>query len=108
LLELFLSSETNPRNAQIVFATHDTNLLDRRLLRRDQIFFCEKEQDATRLYSLADFTLPAPKGGSTSIRNDATFESDYIEGRYGAVPYLGDLRGLFREEFDQEATGATN
>ncbi len=99
LLELFLSAETNPNNAQLVFATHDTNLLDRRLLRRDQIYFCEKARDATRLYSLADFTLPVTKGGSRRVRNDASYEADYIEGRYGAVPYLGDIRGLFREEF---------
>ncbi len=104
LLELFLSPETNPHNAQIIFATHDTNLLDRSLLRRDQIYFCEKEQDATRLYSLADFILPEVRGGSKHVRNDASFEKDYIEGRYGAIPYFGDLRGLFREEFAAQRT----
>lgn len=99
LLELFLSPETNPHNAQLIFATHDTNLLDRRLLRRDQIYFCQKERDATRIYSLADFTLPEANGGSARVRKDASFETDYIEGRYGAIPYLGDVRGLFLEEF---------
>jgi len=70
-------------DAQLVFTTQDTNLLDNRFLRRDQIWFTEKDrQGATHLYSLAEF----------KVRNDASFERDYIRGRYGAIPYLGDIR----------------
>jgi hypothetical protein len=86
LVQLFNSSQANPRNAQLVFATHDTNLLTNRLFRRDQIWFIEKDQQqASRLYALSEF-----KG----VRNDASFEKDYILGRYGAIPFLGDLRDM--------------
>ncbi|MCC5916757.1 MAG: ATP-binding protein [Cryomorphaceae bacterium] len=78
ILELFNSSEN--KGAQLIFTTHDTNLLSSNLLRRDQIEFVEKDQyGASRLYSLVQF-----KG----IRNNASFEKDYIQGKYGAIPYL--------------------
>jgi AAA15 family ATPase/GTPase len=65
--------------------THDTNLLDARSFRRDQIWFVEKDAvGGSHLYSLAEF-----KGVGTRI------EEDYIAGRYGAVPLLGDLRHVF-------------
>jgi hypothetical protein len=84
LIELFVSPVANPGHAQLVITTQDTNLLDNRLLRRDQIWFTEKDRfGATDLYSLAEY-----KG----VRNDASYEKDYIRGRYGAIPYPGDLR----------------
>ena len=101
IIRLFNSPETNPKNAQLICATHDTNLLDRRLLRRDQIYFTEKENDATRLYSLAEFKLPMRTGEGRTVRGDASYERDYIQGRYGAIPYLGDFRSLFREETEE-------
>lgn len=83
IVELFNSNDTNPSNAQLVFMTHDTNLLDNLLFRRDQIWFAEKDRfGSTDLYSLAEY-----KG----VRNDSTYEKDYIKGRYGAIPYIGDL-----------------
>ena len=86
IVKLFNSNETNPNNAQLIFMTHDTNLLSNKLFRRDQIWFTEKNRyGATDLYSLAEYN---------NIRNDASFESDYIKGRYGAIPYLGDLSNL--------------
>jgi uncharacterized protein len=85
IVELFNSQETNPNNAQLIFMTHDINLLNHRILRRDQIWFTEKNKyGATNLYSLAEY----------KIRNDASFESDYIKGRYGAIPYIGHLPRL--------------
>ncbi|MDJ0618748.1 MAG: ATP-binding protein [Calothrix sp. MO_192.B10] len=85
IIELFNSRETNSNNAQLIFMTHDTNLLSNKLFRRDQIWFTEKNRyGATDLYSLAEY----------KIRNDASFESDYIKGRYGAIPYIGDLTHL--------------
>lgn len=78
-------SGSNPRNAQLIGATHDTNLLDRRLLRRDQIWFTEKNaRGATKLYSLAEFDLPPGDEG-------ARYERDYLLGKYGAVPVIGEL-----------------
>ncbi len=79
IIELFHSPDTNPRNAQMVFVSHDSNLLDARLLRRDQIAFTKKDKTgATELYSLAEF-----KG----VRNDSSFEKDYLMGKYNAVPH---------------------
>ncbi len=86
IIELFNSNQTNPENAQLIFTTHDTNLLSNKIFRRDQIWFTEKNrQGATDLYSLVEY----------KVRNDASFESDYIKGRYGAIPFLGDLTELF-------------
>ncbi|MEH2111124.1 AAA family ATPase [Nostoc sp.] len=85
IVELFNSNETNPNNAQLIFMTHDTNLLNNKLFRRDQIWFTEKNRyGATDLYSLAEY----------NVSNDASFESDYIQGRYGAIPYIGNLNHL--------------
>lgn len=87
IVEMFNSPTINKNGAQLVFVTHDTNLLDNSLLRRDQIYFTEKNKlQETELYSLADF-----KG----IRNDASYEKDYISGKYGAIPFLGDFEKLF-------------
>ncbi|MBA3924229.1 MAG: ATP-binding protein [Nostocaceae cyanobacterium] len=85
IVELFNSNESNPNQAQLIFMTHDTNLLSNKLFRRDQIWFAEKNrQGATDLYSLAEY----------KVRNDAPFESDYIKGKYGAIPYIGNLNHL--------------
>jgi hypothetical protein len=82
IIGLFNSKITNPKNAQLIFATHDVNLLSNQLFRRDQIWFTEKNrQEATDLYSLVEF----------DIDNNASFEQDYIQGRYGAIPFIGDL-----------------
>lgn len=93
IVHLFNDPATNPHHAQLVFATHDTNLLDHRLLRRDQIWFVEKDRlGVSHLYSLAEFKVE-----DSRVRNDASFEKDYIQGRYGAVPFLGDLKSLMGE-----------
>lgn len=86
IIKLFNCNKTNPGNAQLIFATHDTNLLDVDLFRRDQIWFTEKDKNgATELYSLAEF----------KIRNDERKRKNYIAGKYGAIPYLGDFDELF-------------
>ena len=87
ILGLFHSPEHNPHDAQLVFATYDTQMLSPRFFRRDQIWFTEKNHyEATELYSLADFDLD----------DDADFSRDYFQGRYSAVPFIGDL-GLFKK-----------
>lgn len=85
IVELFNSPNSNPNNAQLIFATHDTNLLGKELFRRDQIWFTEKDnQEQTDLYSLYDFNLP----DGSKVRNDSNLEKNYIRGRYGAIPFI--------------------
>ena len=85
IIGLFNNPETNPNNAQLIFTTHDTHLLSLKILRRDQIWFTEKDaMEQTDLYSLSDIVLP----DGTKPRNDANYEKNYIAGRYGAIPYI--------------------
>jgi len=88
IVELYNSTEN--KKAQLIFTTHDTNLLSSDLLRRDQIDFVEKDKyGASHLYTLVEI-----KG----VRNDASFEKDYIQGKYGAIPFLGDFTNLITFE----------
>lgn len=83
LVQLFHSNQTNPRNAQLVFTTHETSILNQDVFRRDQVWFCEKnQQDASVLYPLTDFS---PKKGRENL------ELAYLSGRYGALPYIQPL-----------------
>ena len=83
LLNLFHNSETNPNNAQLIFTTHDTTILDQTLLRRDQVWFIEKdEENASRLYPLSDYR---PRKGEA-------LQKGYLYGRYGALPFLGERK----------------
>jgi AAA15 family ATPase/GTPase len=85
IVELFNSPDSNTKNAQLIFATHDTNLLGEELFRRDQIWFTEKDdREQTDLYSLYDFNLP----DGSKVRNDSNLEKNYIRGRYGAIPFI--------------------
>ncbi len=89
IIKIFNNPETNPKNAQLIFTTHDTNLLGANLFRRDQIWFTEKDEfEATDMYSLLEFK---DEDGNT-IRKDRSFEKDYIRGRYGAVPYISNFQ----------------
>jgi len=91
--KLFNSGEHNPNNAQLIFATHDTNLLYYGNYRRDQIYFVEKDKyGASELYSLVEY-----KEEGKTIRKDRSFEKDYIEGRYGAIPFIGNLSNVMTE-----------
>jgi AAA15 family ATPase/GTPase len=85
LIKLFNSPKTNPKNAQLFFATHDTNLLSSNLFRRDQIWFAEKDKkEQTDIYTLSEIRLP----DGSKVRNDSNLEKNYIRGRYGAIPFL--------------------
>lgn len=91
IIKLFNNPETNSNNAQLIFTTHDTNLLGANLFRRDQIWFTEKDNiEATDLYSLLEFK---DEDGKT-IRKDRSFEVDYIRGRYGAIPYISNFQEI--------------
>lgn len=94
IVRLFNSSATNPHNAQLIFATHDIELLSRRLLRRDQIWFTEKNRfGETELFSLAEIKR---------IRNDASYLKNYLLGRYGAIPYIDGLRAYLEQELSDD------
>lgn len=86
LVKLFHDEKVNRHNAQLIFATHDTNLLHESMFRRDQIWLSEKDSyGVTDLYSLAQFK---------NVRKNEDFEKKYIQGKYGAVPYLKDFEVL--------------
>lgn len=96
-IELFLHKESNPNGAQLVFATHDTNLLTYAKLRRDQICFAEKNRwEGTELYALSDFEYLTKSGHSSKERPDADKEKRYIEGRYGAIPAFRQFQEFIR------------
>ena len=79
MLNMFFDPKYNQKEAQLLFNTHDTTLLDTAILRRDQIWFVEKDQEgASHLYPLSDF----------SARKDGALEKGYLRGRYGALPFI--------------------
>jgi len=85
IVRIFNDKQRNPNGAQLIFNTHDTNLLDADVLRRDQVWFTEKDRcGATHLYPLTDF----------KPRREENLERGYLQGRYGAVPFLR------RDDFD--------
>lgn len=76
--------ESNDQKAQLIFVTHNTDILSKDYLRRDQIWFIEKNQfGASEMYSLGDFK-------SEQVRKKSAFDKNYIEGKYGAVPFFED------------------
>ena len=80
-----MNKEFNKTGAQLIFATPDPNLLNIQYLRRDQIWFTEKDKsDSTDLYSLVEFR----DDSGNKVRNDRNIEKDYINGRYGAIPFM--------------------
>lgn len=85
IVKLFTSEETNPLHAQLLFTTHDTNLLSAKLLRRDQIWFTEKDNlESSDLYRLTDIVF----SDGSKPRGDGNIERNYINGRYGAIPFI--------------------
>ena len=83
IVKLFNNNEINKANSQLIFTTHATNLLNLELFRRDQIWFTEKDpKTATSdLYPLDSF----------SVRKDENIQKGYINGRYGAIPFIRDI-----------------
>ena len=90
----FLNPEINTKHAQLIFTTHDTWQLSNQLLRRDEVWFTEKdEQGISKLYSLADFVDES----GARIRKDESYEKNYLIGKYGAIPTLKSI-DIFKEE----------
>lgn len=95
LLRLFNTPSSNPNGAQLIFNTHNTNLLSSGVLRRDQIWFTEKDPDATsHLYPLSDF----------KPRRQENLQNGYLQGRYGAIPFINTDEFLLR--FEDNSGGA--
>lgn len=91
IIRLFNDPSLNPNNAQLIFATNDTNLLTYGGFRRDQIYFTEKDPyGSTCLYSLVEYQ----EENGDKVRKDRSYEKDYIQSRYGAIPFIGDLSKL--------------
>ncbi|HEE9623321.1 TPA: ATP-binding protein [Campylobacter coli] len=88
LVNLFHNEDLNKSNAQLIFTTHDTSILNQDVFRRDQIWFCEKQNKATKLYPLSDF----------KVRKDKTnLENDYLLGRFGALPYFKEILSFWSD-----------
>lgn len=97
-LDFFLRTCHDGQN-QMIVTTHESTLLDLELLRRDEIWFAEKDRyNATRIYSLSEY----------KVRNDLEIRKHYLQGRFGAIPFLGNLAGLIDKNEgcidEQEAT----
>ena len=93
IINLFHNSETNKGNGQLIYSTHDTVNLNKETFRRDEIWFAEKDKNGvSEIYSLSDYIIEDEDGNAKKVRNDATYNKDYLTGRYGAIPVL--------EEFD--------
>ena len=92
MIAMFTNQETNPNHAQLVFNTHDTWQLSNNSLRRDEIWFTDKNTDGeSSLYSLAEFCSDqGPK-----IRKDEQYEKNYLLGKYRAIPSLKTMRLIF-------------
>lgn len=91
ILLLFLNPESNPKHAQLIFTTHDAWQLSTQLLRRDEVWFCEKDRTGvSSLYSLADFIDEEGQ----KIRKDESLEKNYLLGKYGAIPRLQTFQAL--------------
>lgn len=84
IVQMFNDPELNAKGAQLIFSTHDVSLLDGSKLRRDQIWFTEKDNDqVSHLFPLLDF----------SPRKGEALEKGYLGGRYGGIPILGEVEG---------------
>jgi len=87
LINLFNSKKNNPNNAQLIFATHDSTLLDLEILRRDQISFVDKEYEGNSVY----YKLSDIKG----IRKDMPIDKWYLSGRFKAIPVTNEVNLRF-------------
>lgn len=85
LISLFNNPDINTRNAQLIFVSHDTNLLNQKLFHKSQIWFTEKDRfGSTHLHSLVDYK---------NVRATDNLEKHYIQGKYGAIPFVGRFPG---------------
>lgn len=97
IIQLFHNPDTNPNNAQLIFATHDVSLLARADFRRDQICLVDKDK-----FGISSFhTLIEYKG----VRKDSSYEKDYLQGKYGAIPFLGTFNHIIESLLSNDESG---
>lgn len=90
LIQKFHNKITNPNDAQLIYTTHDVVNLRKENFRRDEIWFVEKNiKNESTLYSLAEYKID-----NTKVRNDASYDKDYLLGKYGALPLLKEFEGI--------------
>ena len=90
IVDIFRNARINRNNAQLIFTTHDVNLLDQNTIRKDQVWFTEKDQyGASEIFSLSDFE---------DVREDSLFAKWYLNNKFGGVPSLQSLEKLFLED----------
>lgn len=98
IINLFHNSQTNIGNGQLIYSTHDTVNLNKETFRRDEIWFAEKDKDGiSEIYALSDYILEDDKNAGKKVRNDATYNKDYLTGRYGAIPVLEEFNIIHEE-----------
>jgi uncharacterized protein len=89
IIDFYQLPINNPRHSQFIFSTHNTQFMDKSLFRRDQLYLIDKSEfDASYLYSI--YGLNKVKPEAPAVRNDASYEKDYLDGKYGAVPFAQD------------------
>ena len=86
IISIFHDEKTNINNAQLIFTTHNPIILTKEIFRRDEIWFVEKENKESILYSLVEF-----KSNGKKVRNDASYYKDYLKGKYGAIPIVKEF-----------------
>ncbi len=92
IVQMFLNKDINKHNAQLVFTSHDVWQLKSDIMRRDEIWFTEKnEEGISNLYSLSDFV----GDDGEKIRKDEDYQKNYLLGKYGAIPVLKGFEGVF-------------
>ena len=88
IIMLYNNLEINKHGAQLIFTSHDLSTMNSEVFRRDEIWFVAKgNEQNSKLYSLVEFKNP----DGSSVRKDAKFDKQYLEGKYGADPYLKKL-----------------
>lgn len=92
MVKLFNNSISNPKNAQLLITTHDTGLLQDYLMRADQVWFTEKQNGVSEIFSVQDFYDEVDK-----VNICPPYEDWYRSGRFGAVPHITDIENIFNE-----------
>ncbi len=96
MLSLFMNPEYNKKGAQLIITTQNSTFLREEILRKDQIWFVEKDRfEASHLYALSDFK-------STTVRKSENFETNYLQGKYGAIPYINFDHKIYSDPCEQD------
>lgn len=91
IINMFHDKSVNKNNAQLIYTTHDNYTLTKDIFRRDEIWFVEKDKEGvSKLYSLVEYKLQ----DNVSYRDDYSYNSEYLLGRYGAIPLLKEFKLL--------------